>query len=93
MLEEKKEKEEPKGFLASDLLSMLKKQLKALWIIIFLLLVALVGTNMAWLWVFQSYDYVSVDSSGEAPANYIGNDGDIYNGTSESKEKEQKQGN
>ena len=38
---------------------------------------------MAWLWVFQSYDYVTVDSSGEAPANYIGNDGDIYNGTSE----------
>ncbi len=57
------------------------------------MLVVLVGTNMAWLWVFQSYDYVTVDSSGEAPANYIGNDGDIYNGTSESKEKEQKQGN
>lgn len=54
----------------------------------FLLLVALVGTNMAWLWVFQNYDYVTVDSSGEAPANYIGNDGDIYNGTSESKKKE-----
>lgn len=47
MLEDKKEKEETKGFLASDLLSMLKKQLRALWVIIFLLLAALVGTNMA----------------------------------------------
>lgn len=93
MLEEKKEKEEKGGFLATDLLSMLKKQLRALWVIIFLLLLALVGTNMAWLWVFQSYDYVTVDSDGYAPANYIGNDGDIYNGTSEGKEKEQKQGN
>lgn len=91
MLEEKKE--EKGGFLATDLLSMLKKQLRALWVIIFLLLAALVDTNMAWLWVFQSYDYVTVDSNGEAPANYIGNDGDIYNGTSESKEKEQVKGN
>lgn len=91
MLEEKKE--EKGGFLATDLLSMLKKQLRALWVIIFLLLAALVGTNMAWLWVFQSYDYVTVDSSGDAPANYIGNDGDIYNGTSEGKEKEQVKGN
>ena len=61
-MEEKKEKEEKSGFLATDLLSMLKKQLRALWVIIILLLVALVGTNMAWLWVFQSYDYVTVDS-------------------------------
>lgn len=84
-MEEKKE--EKSGFLATDLLSMLKKQLRALWFIIFLLLAALVGTNMAWLYVFQSYDYVTVDSSGDAPANYIGNDGDIYNGTRESKEE------
>lgn len=86
-MEEKKE--EKSGFLATDLLSMLKKQLRALWFIIFLLLAALVGTNMAWLYVFQSYDYVTVDSSGDAPANYIGNDGDIYNGTRESKEERQ----
>lgn len=86
-MEEKKE--EKSGFLATDLLSMLKKQLRALWVIIFLLLAALVGTNMAWLYVFQSYDYVTVDSSGDAPANYIGNDGDIYNGTSESKKEKQ----
>ncbi len=92
-MEEKKEKEKKSGFLATDLLSMLKKQLRALWVIIILLLVALVGTNMTWLWVFQSYDYVTVDSNGDAPANYIGNDGDIYNGTSESKEKEQVKGN
>lgn len=86
-MEEKKE--EKSGFLATDLLSMLKKQLRALWFIIFLLLAALVGTNMAWLYVFQSYDYVTVDSSGDAPANYIGNDGDIYNGTSESEKEKQ----
>jgi len=50
------------------------------------LLAALVGTDMAM--GASKYDYVTVDSSGEAPANYIGNDGDIYNGTSESKKKE-----
>ncbi len=36
----------------------------------------------------SKYDYVTVDSNGEAPANYIGNDSNIYNGTSESKKKE-----
>ncbi len=93
MLEDKKEKEETKGFLASDLLSMLKKQLRALWVIIFLLLAALVGTNMAWLWVFQSYDYVSQDGDG---VNYFNSrtEGDVYNGTEgASKEERQKQGN
>lgn len=91
MLEEKKE--EKGGFLATDLLSMLKKQLRALWVIIFLLLAALVGTNMAWLWVFQSYDYVTQDGDG---VNYFNSqtEGDVYNGTEgANKEERQKQGN
>lgn len=50
------------------------------------MLAALVGTDMAM--GASKYDYVTVDSNGEAPANYIGNDDNIYNGTSESKKKE-----
>lgn len=64
--------------------------LKAFKLIIILLLAALIGTNMAWLYVFQSYDYVSyeLEAADGGNANFIGNDGDIHNGESQSKDKE-----
>lgn len=46
-----------KGNSATDVLCELVKQLKTMWVIITILIFLLVGTNMAWLWVFQSYDY------------------------------------
>lgn len=60
-------------------------------IIIITLIILLVVTNAMWLVAWNQYDYVdseeySVDlDSGEGGnANYIGNDGDIYNGESNS---------
>lgn len=55
------------------------------WFITVIVLIALlVGSNMAWLYAWNSYDYVSeeviVDSQDGGNANYIGNDGDIVNG-------------
>ena len=54
-------------------------------IIIILLIVLLVATNAMWLWAWNQYDYVDeyteVDS-GEGYINFIGQDGDINNGTS-----------
>lgn len=75
---------------ATDVLGALVKQLKTMWIVIVLLIILLVGTNMAWLWVFQSYDYVSQDGEGY---NYFNRDvdGSVYNG-SESENKEEGQG-
>lgn len=65
---------------ATDVLCELVKQLKTMWVIITLLIFLLVGTNMAWLWVFQSYDYVSQDGEGY---NYFNRDvdGSVYNGS------------
>lgn len=56
-------------------------------IIIIILIVLLALTNGAWLWAWNSYEYVAADDysvevdSGEGDINYIGNDGDINNGT------------
>lgn len=78
---------------ATDVLSALVKQLKTMWIVIILLIVLLVGTNMAWLYVFQSYDYVTQDGEGQ---NYFNREvgGDVYNGTEgQSKEERQIEGN
>jgi hypothetical protein len=48
------------------------------------------ATNALWLYAWLQYDYVvesvTVESSDNAPANYIGNDGDIYNGKDSSTE-------
>lgn len=56
-------------------------------IIIILLIILLVATNAMWLWAWNQYDYVetedySIDLNADdgGNANYIGNDGDIYNG-------------
>lgn len=72
---------------ATDVLSALVKQLKTMWIVIILLIVLLVGTNMAWLYVFQSYDYVTQDGEGQ---NYFNREvgGDVYNGAEGQSEKE-----
>lgn len=83
---ENEEKVIEKGNSATDVLAALLKQLKIMWIAIFALIILLVGTNMAWLWVFQSYDYVSQDGGGY---NYFNREvgGDIYNGAENQGEK------
>lgn len=78
---------------ATDVLGALVKQLKTMWAVIILLIVLLVGTNMAWLWVFQSYDYVSQGGDGQ---NYFNSriEGSVYNGAeSQSEEERQVEGN
>lgn len=84
---------ERKGNSATDVLGELARQLKTMWIVIVLLIILLVGTNMAWLYVFQSYDYVSQDGEGY---NYYNKEvgGDVHNGAeSEEQEKGQNKGN
>lgn len=75
---------------ATDVLGTLVKQLKTMWIVIILLIVLLVGTNMAWLYVFQSYDYVSQDGEGY---NYYNKEvgGDVHNGTEDKEQEERTQ--
>ena len=74
---------------ATDALGALVKQLKTMWIVIVLLIILLVGTNMAWLYVFQSYDYVSQDGEGQ---NYYNHEvgGDVFNGAEGKSEEERK---
>ncbi len=85
------EKEE-KGNSATDVLGALVKQLKTMWIAIFVLLAALFVTNAIWIYVFQSYDYVTQDGEGQ---NYYNHEvgGDVYNGAeSQSQEGRQIEG-
>ncbi len=61
--------------------------------VIVLILVCLVVTNLAWLHAWLKYDYVGyqVSSQDGGNANYIGNDGEVYNGISDSSEADPKE--
>lgn len=66
-----------------------KDERNDLWrnITIIVLIILLVVTNAMWLIAWNQYDYVDEDYSvdmqadGDSNANYIGNNGDIHNGS------------
>ena len=67
-----------------------RQQRRMIYIII-LLIVLLVATNVIWLIAWNQYDYVDVEdyavdinSEGGGNANYVGEDGNIYNVQSDS---------
>ena len=65
-----------------------ERTLKRMIVALAIAVVLLFATNAAWLYVWNQYDYesevVTVDSEDGGNANYIGNNGDINNGESNS---------
>lgn len=54
---------------------------KRLWITIVLLALLLVGTNGAWIWYQSQFEDIAISQENEdGYNNFIGNDGDIFNG-------------
>ena len=71
----------------SELLQDIQRQSKRWFIAFVVTLVALVGTNAYWIYVFNSYEYVSQDGEGINTIN-TGNQEDInYGAESEDKEE------
>lgn len=66
-----------------------ERTVKRLILALIIITVMLFASNLAWLYVWQQYDYASeeitVDSKDGVNANYIGHDGDITNGEDSSK--------
>ena len=59
---------------------------KRLVFIIILLIIALIGTNLAWICYENSFEDVEItQENDDGYNNYVGNDGDIYNGNAENK--------
>ena len=60
--------------------------IKRLWITILLLIVLLVGTNGMWIWYESQFEDVAISQENEdGYNNFIGNDGDIFNGETDNK--------
>lgn len=74
----------------SELVQDIQKQSKRWFIAFVITLTALVGTNIYWIYQWNSYDYVSQDGEGYNYYNY-GVEGDVDNGTADQAEEEPKE--
>ena len=64
--------------------SRLERIIKRLWITTIILIVLLVGSNVAWLIYESSFEHFEITQDSETGTNnYIGNDGDISYGTAD----------
>ena len=70
-----------------------ERQIKRMWIALIVAIALMFFTNIIWVGVFSSYDYSSeeiiVDAEDNGNANYIGQDGNIYNGEDNSAETQE----
>lgn len=69
-----------------------ERTIKKLIIVVVIAIALMFISNAIWLYAWMQYDYISedvtVDSQDGGNANYIGNNGDIMNGTDTSKTTE-----
>ena len=59
----------------------LERVIKRLWVLVLVLIVLLAASNAAWIWWESQFEEVRIEQENESGYNnFIGNDGDIYNG-------------
>ena len=59
----------------------LERVIKWLWVLALVLIVLLAASNAAWIWYESQFEEVRIEQENESGYNnFIGNDGDIYNG-------------
>ncbi len=82
---EKKQPVEPVPYIAHEsAMARMERTIKRLWILLILVVCLLVATNGAWIWYESQWEVVETteitQENDGGYNNYIGNDGDIYNG-------------
>ena len=59
----------------------LERVIKRLWVLVLALIILLCASNAAWIWWESQFKEVRIEQDNESGYNnFIGNDGDIYNG-------------
>ena len=68
-----------------------ERTIRRLWIVIIVLALSLIVSNVAWLIYLYQYDFgvssVELSTDGGGNTNYIGEDGEIYNGANPGSQK------
>ena len=67
-----------------------ERQIKRMWIALIVAVALIFASNAIWLYTWMQYDYESyeITAEGDSNANYIGQDGNIYNGGFNQSEEE-----
>ena len=83
----KEQHAEPVPFIVHEgMMARAERTAKRLWITILLLIVLLVGTNAGWIWYQSQFEDIAISQENEdGYNNFIGNDGDIFNGETDNK--------
>ncbi len=82
---EKRQNVEPVPYIVHEsAMARMERTIKRLWILLILTISLLVATNGAWIWYESQWEVVETteitQENDGGYNNYIGNDGDIYNG-------------
>ena len=67
-----------------------ERQTKRMWVALIVAVALIFASNAIWLYAWMQYDYESyeITADGDSNANYIGQDGNIYNGGFNQSEEE-----
>lgn len=70
-----------------------ERQIRRMWIALIMAVALIFASNAIWLYAWMQYDYESyeITADGDSNANYIGQDGNIYNGGFDKSEEENTQ--
>ena len=84
---ERKQSVEPVPYIVHEsAMARMERTIKRLWVLLILVICLLVATNGAWIWYESQWEDVTITQENEdGYNNYIGNDGDIYNGEADNK--------
>ena len=70
-----------------------ERKIKRMWIALIVAIALVFASNAIWLYAWMQYDYSSeeiiVDAEDNGNANYIGQDGNVYNGEDNSAETQE----
>lgn len=75
-------------YVAEGMVDRVSRTNKRLWVMCMLLILLLVGTNALWLYYESQWEVIETEITQENEHgynNYIGNNGDIYNGETNDK--------
>ena len=70
-----------------------ERTIKRLWILLLVLIVLFVGSNGWWIWRESQFEDITITQENEdGYNNFIGNDGDIYNGEANNQNSQEEDG-
>jgi hypothetical protein len=83
-------KAEPVPYIVHEgIMARMERTIKRLWVVLIIVILLLAASNGAWIWYESQFEAVTTEITQENENGYnsfIGNDGDIYNGTTENQD-------